>query len=114
MILVNKDAISKEAIDEWFANWEQLSTQLHTVHSDRVKETTLALMQQGIAAYEQLLLQSAVEEANVDADFELYPINGKERLQFIKARPAQFASYRQLDELYKETKKRTARLRLKK
>ena len=114
MIEVNREKISKETIDAWFNSWEQLSEKLHAAHSERLKTETIEYMLQGIASYENLLLNSAAKEATIDDDFELYPINGKERLQFIKARPAQFASYRQLDELYKETKKRTARLRIKK
>lgn len=114
MISVNQQAIAKETIDAWFAAWEQVSEQLNDAHTNRNKQLSLELMLKGIAMYDKLLLDSAAEEALIDADFELYPINGRERMQFIKARPAQFASYRQLDELYKETKKRAARLRLKK
>ena len=114
MIEVNKDAISKDVIDAWFAEWESLSERLNEAHTTRNKALSLELMMNGIANYDKLLLDSAIGEATVDMDFELFPINGRERMQFIKARPAQFASYRQLDELYKETKKRSARLRLKK
>jgi hypothetical protein len=114
MIEVNQEAISKEIIDAWFSKWEAVSEQLNEAHTARDKVLSLELMMKGIAMYDQLLLESAATEAFVDADFELFPINGRERMQFIKARPAQFASYRQLDELYKETKKRAARLRLKK
>ncbi|MER1999721.1 MAG: YpoC family protein [Lysinibacillus sp.] len=114
MIEVNQEAISKEIIDKWFNEWEAVSEQLNEAHTARDKVLSLELMMKGIAMYDKLLLDSAVSEAQVDNEFELYPINGRERMQFIKARPAQFASYRQLDELYKETKKRVARLRLKK
>ncbi|CAM5187085.1 YpoC-like domain-containing protein OS=Lysinibacillus sphaericus OX=1421 GN=LS41612_14865 PE=4 SV=1 [Lysinibacillus sphaericus] len=47
-----------------------------------------------------------------EAGEEVLPINGVERLTFIKTKPGQYARYRQIDELFKETKKRTARLRL--
>lgn len=114
MMEVNKDAITKEMIDAWFSEWETVSERLNEAHTARDKALSLELMMKGVAMYDKLLLDSAASEALVDADFELYPINGRERMQFIKARPAQFASYRQLDELYKETKKRAARLRLKK
>ncbi|WP_413362520.1 YpoC family protein [Lysinibacillus sp. 3P01SB] len=113
MIEVKQEAISKEIIDEWFSNWEKLRDQIHIAHEERSKETAV-LMKQGIAHYEQLLLNSAGQNATLESDFELYPINGKERLEFIKMKPGQYACYRQLDELYKETKKRCARLRLKK
>ena len=113
MIEVNKDKISKESIDAWFAEWEALQQAIHVAHEARNGEAK-PLMEQGIAHFEKLLVESAANESSADADFELYPINGKERLAFIKAKPGQYACYRQLDELFKETKKRAARLRLKK
>ena len=113
MIEVKQEAISKEIIDEWYEEWEKLREQIHEAHEARSKEAAL-LMEQGIMHYEQLLLRSAAEKAVIEDDFELYPINGKERLAFIKMKPGQYACYRQLDELFKETKKRCARLRFKK
>ena len=110
---VNQEAISKEVVDQWFSEWEKLREQIHAAHAERSKEAA-TLMRQGITHYEQLLLDSAMEKALLEDDFEVYPINGKERLQFIKMKPGQYACYRQLDELFKETKKRCARLRLKK
>ena len=114
MILVKKDMISKERVDAWFSEWESLREEIHTAH-DRRDGSALELMVKGIAHFEQLLIDSAeTEEAfSTDSEYELMPINGMERLGFIKMRPAQYACYRQLDELYKETKKRCARLRLK-
>lgn len=113
MIEVNKDNISKEIVDAWFAEWEVLQVAIHAAHEARNGEAK-ALMERGIEHFEKLLVESADGAASADADFELYPINGKERLAFIKAKPGQYACYRQLDELFKETKKRAARLRLKK
>lgn len=114
MIEVNQQLIAKELIDSWFAEWEQLSAAIHSAHEGRDRHAANELMLEGIALYERLLVQSSEAEEVGDADFELYPINGKERFQFIRMRPAQFACYRQLDELFKETKKRAARLRVKK
>ena len=113
MIEVNKDNISKEIVDAWFAQWEALQQDIHAAHEARNGEAK-HLMEQGIAHFEKLLVESAADQVSADDDFELYPINGKERLAFIKAKPGQYACYRQLDELFKETKKRAARLRLKK
>ena len=113
MIEVNKDKISKESVDAWFVEWEALQQAIHEAHEARNGEAK-PLMEQGIAHFEKLLVESAANPVSADADFELYPINGKERLAFIKAKPGQYACYRQLDELFKETKKRAARLRLKK
>lgn len=114
MIAVKKEMISKELVDAWFSEWEVLCEEIHTAH-DRRDGSALDAMLKGIAHFEQFLIDSAQSDAgfSVQADYELMPINGMERFQFIKMRPAQYACYRQLDELYKETKKRCARLRLK-
>jgi len=114
MIEVKQELISKEIVDAWFAEWEVLSENIHAAHDARDRQAANGLMEQGIALYERLLIESSDAERVLDNDFELYPINGKERFQFIRMRPGQFACYRQLDELFKETKKRAARLRIKK
>ncbi|MCH7321283.1 hypothetical protein LZ480_05195 [Solibacillus sp. MA9] len=113
MIAVKKDMISKERVDAWFNEWEALRDDIHAAH-DRRDGSALEAMLKGIAHYEQLLINSAESDAgfSVQVEYELMPINGMERFQFIKMRPAQYACYRQLDELYKETKKRCARLRM--
>ena len=114
MILVNKEAISEETVDAWYCEWEILRDEIHAAH-DRRDGSALDLMLKAIAHFEQLLVESSESNTLFSAQeaYELMPINGMERFQFIKMRPAQYACYRQLDELYKETKKRCARLRLK-
>lgn len=91
--------LSQESVDTWYEQWQVVAQQIHTMHSERNKEVAVQ-MTQAIAHYEAFI------------DEELLPTNGKERLAFIKARPGQYACYRQLDELYKETKKRIARVRI--
>ena len=115
MIEVIKEAISKEAVDTWYEQWEAQRELIHAAH-DRRDKTVTQLMEAGIEHFEQFLLAASEGNATIDssAEYELLPINGMERLQFVKLRPGQYACYRQLDELYKETKKRCARLRLKK
>lgn len=115
MMLVNADAISKEAVDAWYEQWEILREAIHAAH-ERRDGSALQFMQQGIEHFENFIENSSVPVAKFSEqnDYELMPINGMERFQFIKMRPGQYACYRQLDELYKETKKRSSRLRLKK
>ena len=113
MIEVKQQLITKEIVDAWFAEWEVLSERIHAAHNARNSKTANELMEQGIALYERMLVDSSDASETAGNDFELYPINGKERFQFICMRPGQFACYRQLDELFKETKKRAARLRIK-
>ena len=115
MIEVNKEMISKERVDEWVAKWESLNTNIFAAHDCR-DGSAEGLMQQGIELFEAFIVEASQSDAefHINADYEIMPINGMERIQFIKARPGQYACYRQLDELFKETKKRCARLRLKK
>lgn len=113
MILVNKEAITKQVVDAWYDEWETLREKIHEAHTLR-DGSAHELMAQGIELFEQFLVKYSKtdEPFSQDSDYELMPINGMERFQFIKMRPGQYACYRQLDELYKETKKRCARLRL--
>ena len=115
MLEVNKDAITKEAVDQWFASWEHLNEQIHAAH-ERRDGSAKTLMEQGIELFEAFVLKATHEAVhfNVEHEYEVMPINGNERFTFIKMKPGQYACYRQLDELFKETKKRCARLRLKK
>jgi len=99
---MNSKAIEKDHVDAWFAQWTTLQTNTNEAHDAR-DGTAKGLMEEAIQLFEQLV-QAAGDE--------VLPINGVERLAFIKAKPGQYACYRQLDELFKETKKRTARLRI--
>ncbi|KOS63531.1 hypothetical protein FJQ98_08975 [Lysinibacillus agricola] len=99
---MNVEAIAKDKIDAWFEEWTVLEANIHAAHDARNGEAK-GLMEEAIFLFERL-----VQEAGD----EVLPINGVERLTFIKAKPSQYACYRQLDELFKETKKRAARLRL--
>lgn len=116
LIEVNKAQISKELVDAWVAQWEILNEAIFTAHERRDGSAKL-LMEQGIELFEQFVVTSSISTSEVmlaAEEYEVMPINGMERFQFIKAKPGQYACYRQLDELVKETKKRCARLRLKK
>lgn len=115
MIEAHKEKISKEAVDEWFAMWETQERAIHEAHHNRDKAVK-ALMEQAIVHYEQFIQNASntTDALQVSETYEMLPINGMERLQFVKTRPGQYACYRQLDELFIETKKRCARLRLKK
>lgn len=115
MITSNPKTINKEVVEPFFIGWETLSQQIHEAHDQRNGQAN-ALMDKGIALYEKLIVTTSFNNsASIipNEDYEVLPINGLERLQFIKARPGQYACYRQLDELFKETKKKLARLRVK-
>ncbi|MDM5247447.1 MULTISPECIES: YpoC family protein [unclassified Lysinibacillus] len=99
---MNVEVITKEKMDAWYEEWTVLEAKIHSAHDARNGKAK-SLMEEAILLFERL-----VQEAGE----EILPINGVERLAFIKAKPGQYACYRQLDELFKETKKRAARLRL--
>ena len=116
MFEVIKEQISKERVDEWYEAWESLNAEIHQAH-ERRDGSAIALMEQGIELFQRFIIDGSSttsEQFDENAAYELMPINGNERFQFIKMKPGQYACYRQLDELFKETKKRCARLRLKK
>ncbi len=113
MIECKKEAIEKDRVDEWFHQWLTLEKKIHATHSKR--ENAKAYMLEAILLYEGFIIQASKtsEQQLINETYEVLPINGLERLAFIKNRPGQYACYRQLDELFGETKKRCARLRLK-
>lgn len=111
MIKVRVENIQKDKIEPFFEQWESLRMQIHELHQARKKEAH-PLMEKGIALYEQLISYTSGQTYIENEQYEAFPLNGLERLQFIKSRPSQFASFRQLDELFKETKKKIARLRV--
>ncbi len=115
MISYNPQMIQKEVVDPFFIKWDLLSKQIYEAHDARNGQAR-ELMEIGIKLYEELIY--AVSNADstsipINEEFEVLPINGAERSYFIKARPGQYACYRQLEELFKETKKRLARFRVK-
>lgn len=113
MIKVAVENIEKDKVEPFFEQWDSLRLQIHEMHQARNKEAH-SLMEQGIALYEQLILFTSGQADSIlkNEQYEAFPLNGLERLQFIKTRPGQFASFRQLDELFKETKKKIASLRV--
>lgn len=114
MIQCNQEKIQKEQVDTWFNEWKSLAEKIHEAH-DRRDRSAGDYMEQGINLYETFILQASNQtHFDVEEEYEILPINAGERLAFIKRRPGQYACYRQLDELFLETKKRCARLRLKK
>jgi hypothetical protein len=94
--------LTKETIDPYFAQWQRLRTELLSVHQQRSKSAD-ELMAQGI-----LLFTALLEECGG----ELAPLNCGERLSFVKAKPAQFAAFRQLDELFTEMNKKISSKRI--
>ena len=80
-----------------FAEWDQLKEKLAMLF--RIEdESRHNMMEHSI-----LLLTQILEDAE-----EAKPINFSERLEFIKKNTHNYTSFRQLEELFKETKKKIA------
>lgn len=93
----------KHELNHEFAEWEELRAHLAILFREKeIKRSEY--MEQGIELLE--LIIGKVEEAA--------PINFSERFTFIKNNKHNYAAFRQLDELFKETKKKLARLRVQK
>ncbi|MGH2317633.1 YpoC family protein [Planococcus sp. SE5232] len=99
--------LTKDQLEPFFQEWNQLSTELADLHHQRNRGAKDA-MQAGLKVYNSLLAHC--REALQDERFE--PLNGSERLSFIQASPGTYAAYRQMDELFSELKKTLARKRI--
>lgn len=113
MIECNKEAITKNRVDEWINEWEILKQSIHYSHTTRDGKAKDSMLK-AIQLYESFILKASNQSEKIlkNEQYEILPINAIERLSFIKSRPGQYACYRQLDELFIETKKRCARLRI--
>ncbi|MCP2036330.1 hypothetical protein L1279_003372 [Planomicrobium sp. HSC-17F08] len=94
--------LTKEAVEPFFNDWDSLKKSIEPSFRNRSR-TGQQEMLNGIRLYKQLLAH---------CDFEIIPLNGPERLSFIEQRPANFAAFRQLDELFSEMKKGIASKRI--
>lgn len=84
-----------------FDDWIVIRVQLTEFFKDKQKPTT-ELMEKGIE-----LLANVLEKAEGAA-----PLNFEERFAFIEKNRHKYAAFRQLDELFNETKKKIACLRV--
>ncbi|KAA0958179.1 YpoC family protein [Planococcus kocurii] len=99
--------LTKEQLEPYFLEWLRITTELANLHEQRSKQTKVTI-QEGLELYQRLL--SHCRDALQDDGFE--PLNGLERLNFIKTSSRTYAAYRQLDELFTELKKILARKRI--
>ncbi len=88
-------------MDDAFTRWDELRGNLTILFRDKNFNRS-DYMEQGIQLLESILAE--VEDAA--------PINFSERFAFIQNNKQNHTAFRQLDELFKETKKKNARLRV--
>jgi len=94
--------------------WSNVKGHLEILFHERNRQEAKLWMEKGIQLFIQLLLLVNEEAASADGELPLekltyLPVNTKERLEFIQARPSLYQSYRQLSELIIEEEKQLAR-----
>lgn len=112
---MNNKESQTENVKRIYEEWKSLSEKISNAHKERNQDVQ-QLMVHGIRLYEELLASTIkAEEFHIEDlhQFEVLPLNGVERYQFIISRPEHYVSYIQLNELFIETKKKMARLRIK-
>lgn len=102
---------SKEALQIYFEPWDKKKEEIQQLYADRSPEAVKKL-EEAITEYEALLTYGGTEENPHSSERQpiLLPLNGVERLAFIKKQIRSHYAFVQLDALYDETRKKAARL----
>ncbi|MCZ2258375.1 YpoC family protein [Sporosarcina sp. G11-34] len=101
----------KTEVAPYYEKWESIKEQIKAFFAVRDPQA-VALMEEAIQNYSDLLEFGGKEKGERSGLYEytLFPLNGDERFEFVKARIRSHYSYIQLDALYAETRKKAARL----
>lgn len=102
-----KVSLSKERIVPYFDKWESLMPEIQ-VRYDSKEDSSAEWMWIAIANYEELL-EACSEVSGSTRQTKMEPLNGAERLQFIKDKIISPFALVQLSALYKEMRKKVAR-----
>lgn len=102
---------SKENLQSFLEPWEQKKEEIAKLYDANHSEAPIKLTE-AITEYEELLVYGGLEKSQQNGQMEpiLLPLNGEERLAFIKKQIHSHYAFVQLDALYDETKKKAARL----
>lgn len=97
--------------------WQKIKIELEELHRQRKKNVLEETSKKAIHLFMQYLYMSndksvSFQEPLSFTDLEIKPVNLKERLEFILARPSLFPSYVQLCELMAEQEKLAAKKRI--
>lgn len=105
------NSFDKEQTKPYFENWERVALKIEKLYDEK-DERAVVLMLDSIDNFEQLLVCGGrdLNTLPTESDYRLQPLNGKERLDFIKKRIKSHYAFVQLNMLYGETKKKVARL----
>lgn len=102
---------SKEAVQNYFEQWDGKKEEIEQLYANRSSDAVKKL-EEAITQYEALLAYGGTEVHPQTNDIQpiLLPLNGEERLAFIKKQIRSHYAFVQLDALYDETRKKAARL----
>ncbi|WOV85452.1 hypothetical protein PGH26_05820 [Sporosarcina jeotgali] len=103
----SKPALSKEEIMPYFDKWEALKPGIQELYDQKQSEASES-MAAAIANYEELL-EMCAPAGGSDRRTKMEPLNGEERLQFIKNKVVSPFALIQLNLLYTELRKKIAR-----
>ena len=102
-------------IPELFRKWEGLKEKCSLCFKARKSKEAIEPMKQGIGLFLMALFYMNQSPVHLQdwgmktESFSYKPLNVRERLSFVMDRPAFFASFEQLKELYRELEKRYAK-----
>lgn len=98
----------------YFEKWEEVKPIIEQYYDEKDRRF-LPLMEEAIENYSMLLSLGGKEENRVGEQVPvLQALNGEERFEFIQVRINSHYAFIQLDALYTETKKKAARLAVRK
>lgn len=103
--------IDKEETNPYFEKWDSVASEIEGYYKEKDKKA-VELMLTAIDNYEQLLDYGGKEinKQTGESEFVLLPLNGEERIEFIKSRIQSHYAHVQLNMLYLEMKKKVARI----
>ncbi|WP_432355152.1 YpoC family protein [Sporosarcina sp. A2] len=99
--------VSKDLIMPYFEKWDVLKLEIQRRYDEK-EESALEWMAIAIENYEELLKVSA-PAGGTDRRTKMEPLNGEERLQFVKDKVISPFALIQLNLLYTELRKKVAR-----
>jgi hypothetical protein len=113
--LIRFDKLSqKDLINVILKQWLAVKDRIQNAYEQKDKDVHSHMLV-AIELYRKLLVEAS-ETVVFDSvelkNYEVLPLNGEERFKFIVTQPSHYAAYRQLNELFEETTKKIARLRI--
>lgn len=108
------DIFNKDILHPYLEHWSSNREKIELAYQQK-DHLAVDMMKEAIALYDEMLVLggSELDKRSQKDVSKLLPLNGTERLQFVKDKVNSHYSFVQLDALFLETKKKAARLSLK-